>query len=317
MTEARERYRKLPGHRRGFVRGASVWLGSDHLLSVKSYRVREEYKRFQLSDVQAIVIASCPRFHISTRSALVALIAWAGSVLAASAVPGGIASGALGAVLFVLFLVWAYVSFKESCRCYILTAVSRDELPSVYRSWTARRFLEALTPRIAEAQGRLEGNWAQVLEGGAAAPAETRPETPKAAAPKQYLWSGIFIALMFVSCASMLAMLHSPADLVTWVAEGILAIEVAAVAGMFVQYARGTLPDGMRWMAIAAIVKTGLAYYSGVALMSALSTNGVAFSAKDLLLMPQYLLLRQIDAWTDLALGVASLIVLARAGSSQ
>jgi len=317
MTEVRQRYRKLPGHRRGFLRGASVWLASDHLLSVRSYRVREEYKRFQLNDVQAIVVARCPRFHISTRSLLLALIGWLASVLGATAFPERTANGALGLALVVMFLVWAYVSLKESCRCYLLTAVSRDELPSVYRTWTARRFLEQVTPRIAAVQGSIEGNWVEALEGAAATPAATAPEPPKAAVPKRYLWSAILVGVMVASGVSMLATLHASASLVTGLAEGILAIEVAAVAGMFVQYARGSLPDGMRWMAIAAIVKTGLAYYSGVAIMSALSANGVAVSRDDLLLMPQYLLLRQIDAWSDLALAAVSLLVLARPGSAQ
>src|SRR6185369_4389908 len=66
-----ERYRKLPGHRRGILRGASLWLGSDHVLSVKSLRFREEYKRFHFRDVQAIVIVESPRFHISTRALLI------------------------------------------------------------------------------------------------------------------------------------------------------------------------------------------------------------------------------------------------------
>jgi hypothetical protein len=44
MSAARERYQKLPGRLRGVVHGAGVWLGSDHLLSVRSMRVREDYK---------------------------------------------------------------------------------------------------------------------------------------------------------------------------------------------------------------------------------------------------------------------------------
>src|SRR5580704_19652177 len=68
MEPRRERYRKLPGQRRGILRGATLWLGSDHLLSIKSLRFREEYKRFHLRDVQAIVVARVPRFHLSTRA---------------------------------------------------------------------------------------------------------------------------------------------------------------------------------------------------------------------------------------------------------
>jgi len=66
------RYQKLPGHRRGFLRGSSLWLAPDHLLLVKSLRFREEYQRFYFRDIQSIGIADGPRFHLSTRSAFVA-----------------------------------------------------------------------------------------------------------------------------------------------------------------------------------------------------------------------------------------------------
>ena len=58
--------RKLPGRRRGFLFGSSVWMGPDHLLLVKSARFREDYKRFYFRDIQAIVTAGAPRFHLST-----------------------------------------------------------------------------------------------------------------------------------------------------------------------------------------------------------------------------------------------------------
>jgi hypothetical protein len=45
-TNFSPRYRKLPGHRRGFISSASLWTGTDHLLSVKSDRLHEDYKRF-------------------------------------------------------------------------------------------------------------------------------------------------------------------------------------------------------------------------------------------------------------------------------
>ena len=70
MTE----YRKLPGKRRGFFNVSSVWAGPDHLLLVRGSRFREEYKRFYYRDVQAIAVARAPRFHISTRSGLIACL---------------------------------------------------------------------------------------------------------------------------------------------------------------------------------------------------------------------------------------------------
>ena len=69
-------YRKLPGRRRGFLFGSSVWLADDHLLLVKSARFREEYRRFYFRDIQAIVTADAMRFHLSTRSAAIGAL-WA------------------------------------------------------------------------------------------------------------------------------------------------------------------------------------------------------------------------------------------------
>ena len=167
MEPNRERYRKLPGQRRGFIFGSSVWMGSDHLLLVKSARFREEYKRFYFRDIQAIVTAKAPRFHISTRAALIG---------ACGVRRFGIAGGGghprhrgsrgsrSGSSARGWRIAWVYVSAFRSCRCRIYTAVSSDELPSLYRTWTARRFLARVEPAVAQAQGAIEGNWAEAVE---------------------------------------------------------------------------------------------------------------------------------------------------------
>ena len=152
MTE-RIRYKKLPGHRRGFIRGASLWLGPDHLLAVNSLRFREEYKRYYFRDIQALIIARSPRFHLSTRAAAIGCC-WLVAFASLYQVPhGALAVGILG-----VFLVasWLYFSALCSCTCKIHTAVSQDSLPSVYRVWVARRFLRALEPHISGAQGQFE-----------------------------------------------------------------------------------------------------------------------------------------------------------------
>src|SRR5208283_1031251 len=51
-----------------------------------------------------------------------------------------------------------------SCRCRIYTAVSSEELPSLYRTWTARRFLERVEPVLAQAQGAIEGSWVEAVD---------------------------------------------------------------------------------------------------------------------------------------------------------
>jgi hypothetical protein len=149
-------YKKMPGRRRGFIKGSSLWMGDDHLLLVRSMRFREEYKRFHLRDVQAVAVARAPRFHISTPMfGLVILYA-----IAYAVVRGFLARELpfLWAAAAILVASWVYISAWCSCRCRIYTAVSSDELPSVYRTWTARRFLARLEPRIAEVQGAVQGN---------------------------------------------------------------------------------------------------------------------------------------------------------------
>src|SRR5215813_3727271 len=127
VNEARDNYRRLPGRRRGFLFGSSVWLGTDYLLLVKSARFREDYKRFYFPDIQAIVMAGAPRFHISTRSAFIGCIWFCLMAIGyASARISPVVRDAYGAVGLLLAGLWAVISAKHSCRCRIYTAVSAE-----------------------------------------------------------------------------------------------------------------------------------------------------------------------------------------------
>ncbi len=170
------RYRKLPGHRRGIINGSSVWLGPDHLLLVKSQRFKEEYKRFYLRDIQAIAIARCSRFHLSSR-ALVPGFIWFLAMSVSLSVPR-MAPWVWGVAL-VLVGAWLYLSMARSCVCRIYTAVSSDTLPSVYRTWTARRFLAAVEPRIREVQGEIDPVWLEAAEERSAGPEPERSTAPE------------------------------------------------------------------------------------------------------------------------------------------
>src|ERR1700739_1251482 len=92
MAPAEEKYRRLPGRRRGVINGASLWMGSDHILLVKTAWFREEYKRFYLRDIQAIVVAPGPRFYFSMPMLLVALL-WLFSGFFMGAWPQAVATG--------------------------------------------------------------------------------------------------------------------------------------------------------------------------------------------------------------------------------
>lgn len=316
-----QRYRKLPGRRRGILRGASVWIGTDHLLSVKSYRFREEYKRFHLRDVQAIVVASAPRFHISTRALFIGAL-WLFAYILRSLNPHfALPMPLLYLVAAALVTAWLVISAAFSCRCRILTAVSLDELPSVYRTWTARRFLAKVEPGIAEVQGRVEGNWAVGIETGtlgpgtAAANAATDATTDatgrsvssnaKPPAQTRTLVSDLFVATLFVNSVAMLLTLHSPMALVRWLVSGLVLVELGAIAGIFVQQYRGILRSGMPGLAIAAIIKTGAVYYIGLMMVSFAAAKNPGVDKAAVMALPPFILLRQVDACLDAILGLA------------
>ncbi|HEV2444993.1 MAG TPA: hypothetical protein VGS58_03690 [Candidatus Sulfopaludibacter sp.] len=256
------RYRRLPGRLRGFIRGSSVWLGDDHLLLVKSTRFREEYKRFYLREVQAIAVARAPRYHISSRAAAIG----AGWLLAALGLPE--LTMYRWALSVVLAAAWLYFSAACSCRCRIYTAVSADELPSVYRTWTARRFLAAVEPRIAQVQGVAEGPWAEAAETRtigpalAAGTAPAPPNTESTIAPRSHtLTSDVLIAALFAGSLFEILSLKAPPSLVRPWAITFVVLKGGLAVGVFVQHYKGKLQRGMQGVAMATLLAIGVMYY--------------------------------------------------------
>jgi hypothetical protein len=52
-------YSRLPG-RSGFFVSHSLWLSSDHVLSVRRNPFSEAYRRYYFNDIQAIVLTELP-----------------------------------------------------------------------------------------------------------------------------------------------------------------------------------------------------------------------------------------------------------------
>ena len=274
MEQERIKYKKLPGRRRGFIFGSSVWLGPDHLLLVRSARFREEYKRFYFRDIQAIVTAKAPRFHISTRAAFLGVAL--GVVLPVavnSRIPWTIWWSI--ALLAVLIALWIYISAAASCRTRIYTAVSSDELPSVYRTWTARKFLEKVQPHIAQAQGALEGNWAEAVEEKQVGPlpegrvglsmpgSAARITLPSAsAAASSTPASNFFVASLCLGGLANLAAVQVNGSVGRWILLITILVQLVGAVPVLVQNYRGKLQAGMRNLAIAALVSAGVWYYA-------------------------------------------------------
>jgi hypothetical protein len=158
MAAAKMKYKRVPGGRRGFFRRVSLWLGDDHLLAVTGWRFTEDYKRYYYRDIQALVLARTRRWAVTLPWFVVA---WCLAIFALAAQAGSVARlpEVFWYLLLALALAWLFVSLKASVRCSIQTAVSREELPSILRLWSAQRALRTVADRIAQAQGALEEGW--------------------------------------------------------------------------------------------------------------------------------------------------------------
>ncbi|HWC98271.1 MAG TPA: hypothetical protein VG456_16040 [Candidatus Sulfopaludibacter sp.] len=306
-----EKYRKLPGRRRGIIRGASLWLGEGYLLSVKSMRFREDYKRFYFRDVQAIAVAKAPRFHISTRSLLLGAV-WLIAYGVASVVHSR-HTWILWTVAAALVAAWVVVSGFFSCRCRLYTAVSREELPSVYRTWTARKFLDKLTPHITEVQGAAPDNWAELAQDAEpvqaarfAAPTDEAALHPNA---REYtLTALLLVGTLWCGGAADLLLLRATSTMATqeqiWLA---LALIIESIL-LFVEYHRGKLRKPMRNLAIASMIAVGGMYY--VKQMTYGFFAGAQQQAKDLKIPFFYsgtALTRGMDAAVCIILGLVGL----------
>jgi hypothetical protein len=268
-VESRVRYRRLPGRRRAFLQGASVWIAPDHLLLVKSLRFREEYKRYQLQDIQAIVIAHRPRFHISTRAAGIAIV-W----LIAFSVLFRFHWGAplLWAAVAALVIAWVYVSAACSCTCRIYTAVSRDELPSVYRTWVAKRFLRAIGPKITAVQGERDAGFAEAIESSsigprpAAALESARPDfdpAPDSTAPAAIQRTPFYVLLaaLFLDGLMHALVLYRAVRIPPLFSNLLALLVVSAAIVVLVLSQRSRPPRLQQKLAIATLVAMGMATY--------------------------------------------------------
>lgn len=281
-------YRRLPGRRRGFLRGSSVWLGPDHLLFVKSMRFREEYKRYQLRDIQAIAIARRPRFHISTRAFGIAIL-WLIAFSILFRYPRGMT--VLWVVGIGLVGAWLYVSAARSCTCRIYTAVSRDELPSVYRTWVASRFLRAVEPKIVAVQGVMEDAWTDAIGNQEVGPRETLPpmssqlevaQVPaSSAATSVHAASYYFlVATLFLDGLWHAFALYHPVRWASVFSNVLALLVIGGAIFVLVQYHWRRVRPAQQRLAIAVLIAMGLVYYVRLTVVGALAGARAAIEKK-------------------------------------
>jgi hypothetical protein len=262
LADTQQKYRKLPGRRRGFIFSASLWTGADHLLSVKSGRFQEQYKRFYFRDIQAIVVTKVPRFAVSTPVAAVAAILLIGLLIARYNLPA--LTDWLWLVLGVLAVAWIYISAEQSCTCRLYTAVSREDLPSIHRMWTARKALAELERQIAQVQGVFTEDWTEAVDvraigpSGMGAVAGVAGAAQSTADGHNRTWvSDIFVASLLADAAVTYFEMRSPVSWMADVSVALTVVQIATAIGIFVQKHRGRLRTGMQRLAIVALLFIG------------------------------------------------------------
>ena len=144
----RSEYKRLPGRKSGLLRRDTLWLGSDHLLFVRSSRFAEDYRRFYLSDIQALVLQRRP---VGNRK-VVDWVAIGVSVLACAAL-FVTAHAVWGTLLTIVAGIYTWSALRrEDCKTWVQTAVGTAELPSLCRTKSTMKALAIIDEKVRAAQ---------------------------------------------------------------------------------------------------------------------------------------------------------------------
>ena len=139
-------YRQLPAVRRTPVSKASVWVADDHLLSVQSSRVAEEYRRYYFRDIQALVIERRATSRKAITYPLLGILAAATTAVANAFGWWALLPGFLTAALALI------EGSARECRCLIVTRTSQDFLPAFAKLRGSEAAMAELAPLILNAQ---------------------------------------------------------------------------------------------------------------------------------------------------------------------
>ena len=155
-------YKAIPGRLRGWIRKASLWEGSDHVLLIRGTRFQEDYRRFYYAEIQSLQMVRSFRWSSFGWTTLALFF---GLILFALAISRRNATAMRAESFIAAFIVGqALLAWRFGCRCFVQTAVSREELTSLIRTWSAEKAFTRLRTRIMEAQGALPENLSGLLD---------------------------------------------------------------------------------------------------------------------------------------------------------
>lgn len=282
-----ERYRRLPGRSRRLFTLADaqrqrLWLGREHILNLRIAWATESHRRFQLRDIQAITVTGTERGRnlnyvlgivtaILGGTAAYLLVAFPGSTGAGTL---SVMSGLAAAFCAVYFLV--NVALGKTCVCRLYTAVQTEELKSLGRIRSARRFLDIVTPLIEAAQGpvteeMLQGRELESLE--ASEHARTNRQSPSQA-NVNHSEGNVHMALFALLLLSgldviTLAMFSFPSRRVLDFVLLTLAFVVNIVA--LIRQSKTDLPGPVRGISWTSMIVMGFIIYSIAGVVSVIA----------------------------------------------
>jgi hypothetical protein len=132
-------YRRLRGARRTTLGNASYWLARDHLLIVDVVWYVENYRRFELHEIEALVIRPTSVWKWALGALAFFAVAAGGLMLASAGEPGLLFTFGIfaGAALLALAYTWWW---GPTGQILLRTSVQTIALPGLGRLKTIRRF---------------------------------------------------------------------------------------------------------------------------------------------------------------------------------
>jgi hypothetical protein len=271
-------YQRLPGRRWRVFTKDTLWLGEDHLLSVRSWYFTESYRRFYFRDIQAIAVQAMGTRGLTafdwTAIGLVALLS--------------------GTLFYTRRPVWAVVLIlcgatyallrarRANCVSWIQTAVSTERLPSLGRLGNARKAMALIESKILDAQADIVSEApeeASVLPPPlpaagppplpvaeplqmpppvpALTPVATPPPLPGAAAPQKTIWHQLAFALTLVAGGVKLAATSTAFPLPGWALPPIYLAAALMGAAAFIFRQNAARTGMQKWASSASLVSSG------------------------------------------------------------
>ena len=150
------KYKRLSRSSAGMLVRSSLWLGDDHLLTVRSSGYIENYSRFYLKDIGGLIWVRTNRWLIS---ALVLGVLTLLLMLAAASTYDGTFNGLAIFLLIIgspILIAFCWNLFRgPTCSCRIITPLGPAELSGIGRTKDVQKVLSKIRPFIMQNQGSL------------------------------------------------------------------------------------------------------------------------------------------------------------------